>query len=102
MSEVRIKRGEALRLMFTITDDNGVPIDLSIVMLAAQVRAPNDDLVATLPILVTDTMGIATVQVADTTRWPLGLLRSDIKLLTGGLPVLSETFGIHVNRAVTT
>ena len=101
MSEIRIKRGETLRLMFTFTDDHGVPIDLSTVMLAAQVRAPNDDLVAVLPIVVTDVSGVATVQVADTAQWPLGLLRSDIKLLTGGLPVLSDTFGIRVNRAVT-
>lgn len=101
MSEVTIKRGDTLNLLLTFTDDSGAPIDLSAVTLASQVRAPNDDLVATLPIAVTDETGIATVQILTNQQWPLGLLRSDIRATIAGLVVLSETFAIRVNRAVT-
>ena len=101
MSELCIKRGDAFRAMFTITDDFGVPLDLSTVALTGQVRAPDDDLVATLPIIVTDQTGVATVQIADTTQWPTGLLRADIRATIAGLPVHSQTFGLRVNRAVT-
>ncbi|MGH7041918.1 MAG: hypothetical protein ACREFY_07285 [Acetobacteraceae bacterium] len=56
-----------------------------------------------------DTIGAASIQVPQsddptnpgTTGWPLGMLRCDIKAIIGGLPVLSETFPIHVGRAVT-
>lgn len=100
MNQVCIKRGAALILQMVFTDDFGVPIDLSSVTLEAQVRDASDNLVVALPVTVTAQTGIATVQVADTTLWPLGLLRSDIKLTTGGLPVLSETFSIRVSRQV--
>ena len=79
----------------------GVPIDLTTVTLASQLRTATDDLVATLPITVTNQAGVATIQVADTTLWPIGLLHGDIKMVTGGLPVLSETFAVRVNRQST-
>ena len=101
MTEIRIKRGAAFRAPLTFTDDFGVPIDLTTVTLASQLRTATDDLVATLPITVTNQAGVATIQVADTTLWPIGLLHGDIKMVTGGLPVLSETFAVRVNRQST-
>jgi len=101
MSVVDIKRGAALSLMLTFTDDNGVPVNLGACALSSQVRTTAHDLVATLPVTVTATAGVATVLVPDTTQWPLGTLLCDVRLVTNGLPVLSETFGIRVNGQVT-
>ena len=101
MNEIRIKRGAALIMQMAFTDDFSVPIDLTNVTLAAQVRDSSDNLVAVLPITITAQTGIATVQVADTTLWPVGLLRTDILLTTAGLPVLSESIPIRVNRQIT-
>jgi len=102
MPEVRIKQGEALLLQLTFLHADNTPVDLTTVTLAGQVRDSVGDLVATLPIVISGTSeGIATVTVADTSQWPLGLLRGDIKATAGGLPVLSDTYPIRVNRAVT-
>lgn len=103
MPEIRIKQGEALLLQLTFLHEDGVtPVDLTAVTLASQVRDPVGNLVATLPIIVSaTTQGLATVTVADTSQWPPGMLRGDIKATAGGLPVLSDTYPIRVNRAVT-
>ena len=102
MGELRIKQGEALLFQMTFLHEDNSAVDLTSVTLAAQVRDPVGNLVATLPIVVTGTTrGVATVTLADTTQWPLGLLRADVRATAGGLPVLSDTFGIRVNRAVT-
>lgn len=101
--EIRIKRGEALLLQLTFLHDDGItPVDLTTVTLAGQVRDPVGGLVATLPIVVSATQeGVALVTVADTSQWPLGMVRGDVRATAGGLPQLSDTFGIRVNRAVT-
>ena len=64
MTEIRIKRGAAFRAQLTFTDDFGVPIDLTTVTLASQLRTATDDLVATLPITVTNQAGVATIPVS--------------------------------------
>jgi hypothetical protein len=101
MSEIAIKRGDTLLLTFTFFNDDGTAVDLTNVALSGQIRDPQDNLVATLPIVLTSILNIATVQLASTPQWPLGLLRSDIRAISAGLVDMSETFGIRVNRAVT-
>ena len=99
--EIRIKRGASLLLQLTFENDDGSIGDLSRLVLSSQVRGPEGNLVATLPIVVTSTEGVATVTVPNTSQWPVGTLRADIMGVTGGLIALSETFGIRVERAVT-
>lgn len=102
MPEIRIKQGEALLLQFTFVHEDGVtPVDLTNVALSSQVRDATGDLVATLAVTKTLQTGVATVTQADTSLWPLGMLRSDVKAISAGLSVLSDTFSIRVERAVT-
>ncbi len=99
--EIRVKQGASLLLQFTFQNDDGTPVDLTNLTLASQVRDPEGVLVATLPIVLTGTEGVATVTVADTSQWAPGTLRGDVAGVTGGLTVISETFGVRVERAVT-
>ena len=101
MGEIRIKQGDALRLLATVQDDDGQPVDLTVATLRGAVRTATGDLVTSLPIVRAEAAGVALITVADTTQWPVGLLRADILLTSDGLPIHSDTFGIHVGRAVT-
>lgn len=100
-TEIRIKRAAALRLLMRFQDDQAQPIDLATVTLTCQVRDAADTLVAVLPVVRAATLGMATVEVADTSTWPVGRLRADIKAVVAGVTVISETFAIVVGRAVT-
>lgn len=99
--EIAIKQGESLLLTLTFCNDDGSLPDLTSLTLAAQVRTPIGDLVATLPIAKTIVLNVATVEVDNTSLWPLGMLRSDVSVTIGARVALSETFGIRVNKAVT-
>jgi hypothetical protein len=99
--EIRIKQGASLLLQLTFQSDAGAAIDLTNVSLASQVRDAEGNLIATLPIVPTSTDGVATVTVANTSLWPLGTLRGDIKATIGAVVALSETFSIRVDQAVT-
>lgn len=99
--EIHIKQGAALQLTLTFYDDQDAPVDLSTVMLSSQVRTSLNELVATLPVTVTGTPGLATVEQDNTTTWPIGLLRCDVLMLVAGVPSLSQTFPIRVERSVT-
>jgi len=101
MLDMRIKQGDTLRFTAAIQDDDCVPVDLANVQLASQVRTSTDELVATLPITITDQTGVVTVEVIDTSQWPIGLLRVDLKVTVAGRVIHSETWGIRVNKAVT-
>ncbi len=100
-TEIRLKRGGALRLQMAFQDDQSQPIDLTNVTLTSQVRDAADTLIAALPVVRTAALGIATVEVADTSAWPAGRLRADIRAVIEGVTVLSDTFAIVVGRAVT-
>jgi hypothetical protein len=101
MPEIVIKRGSALRLTLTFQQDDGTPADLTAIALSGQLRTVTDDLVTNLPIVRTAALGVATIDVNDTTGWPIGGLRADIKAVSAGVPDLSDTFGITVRKAVT-
>jgi hypothetical protein len=99
--EIRIKQGASLLLQLSFVDNTGAPVDLTNATLTAQLRNPIGDLIATLPIVKTDITGVATITVADTHLWPIGMLRTDILCVAAGLGVISETAGVRVERAVT-
>lgn len=100
MTEIRIKRGEALSLSVWVYSGEA-PIDLGHVTLSAQVRTPDDTLVAVLTLVKQAVTGLATILVLDTTQWPLGRLRGDLRLVIQGQASLTETFAIAVARQVT-
>ena len=99
--EVRIKRGDALAMQMAFEFDDGSPVDLTNATVAAQIRTASGDLVCTLPLQITDTPGVVTVTVPDTSQWPIGMLRGDVVLTAAGLPVHTETYGITVTPGVT-
>jgi hypothetical protein len=101
MVEIAIKRGAALRMQLTFQQDDSTPADLTAVALSGQIRTVTDELVTNLPIVRTAARGVATIEVDDTTQWPIGLLRGDVKAVVGGVPILSDTFGVAVRKAVT-
>ena len=101
MPQIAIKRGAALRLQLTFQQDDGTPADLTAVVLTGQLRTPADELVTNMPIVRTAAPGVATIEVDDTSRWPIGLLRGDFKAVINGVPILSESYGVMVGRAVT-
>ncbi len=100
MREIHVKQGSALRLTMTFYEQ-GAPVDLSTVTLSSQVRTALNELIATLPVTITGTPGLATVEVDNTSSWPIGLLRCDVLAMINGVPDLTETFAIRVERSVT-
>ena len=103
MPDIRIVRGDALRLLLTFTDDaSGALVDLTNVQLTGQVRDSTDGLVATLTVTRGSPRGVAVIQFADTSEWPVGMLRADIKAMRGGVSEHSQIFPIFLARQVTT
>ena len=101
MTDIRIKRGAALRLQMQFQDDANQPIDLTNITLASHVRTGAGDLIAALPVVRSYLPGIATVEVADTSTWPRGRHRADIRATIDGLAVMSDTFPVVVAGPVT-
>ncbi|MDR3539151.1 MAG: hypothetical protein P4L71_21850 [Acetobacteraceae bacterium] len=50
---------------------------------------------------VSEAPGVLQAVVADTHDRPVGAQRCDVRVLVGGLPVISDTFPIWVDQAVT-
>ena len=100
-AEVSIKQGDALVLNYQFNNDDGTPADLAAATVTSQVRDGQNNVVAILPVVPAATQGTFSVTATATAAWPLGVLRSDIKLLLGGLVVHSDTFAIRVRPAVT-
>ena len=100
-AELEIKQGDALVLNLQFNNDDGTPADLAAMALTAQVRDGQNNLIALLPLTLAATAGTASIVQANTTAWPIGVLRGDIKAVMGGLPAHSETFALRVKPAVT-
>lgn len=100
MTDVRVKRGMSLQLTLSFANADGSPYDLTQAALSGMVRDSRDELVATLAFAL-GAAGVATATAADTSAWPLGLLRADVMISVGGLAVISQTIPIYVDRPVT-
>jgi hypothetical protein len=100
MSEIHIKRGASLNLGLCFRE-HGMAVDVTHLVLTSQVRDPQGDLVASLPLFKQPEIGEVTVTVLDTTQWPIGRLRCDLTVAAGGQVQYSETFPIQVAREVT-
>lgn len=100
---IPIKQGESLQMELTFTggDEDQTPVDLTGYAVTSQVRDVNGFLVATLPITMTLAAGTGTVFVADTSSWPRGMLRCDVRVASASVTLFTETFSIQVNHGVT-
>lgn len=95
-----VKQGASWCPTLTFTEADGTPTPLTGAQVRAQVRDGAGALVCELAFAPTATSN-AVVAVADTTAWPIGTLRCDISYLRAGLRVISPTFTIRVDPAVT-
>lgn len=96
-----LKRGASLDLTVAFEDDDGQPLDLTGATLTAQIRDAADALVATLAPAITVGADAATIAVADTSAWPLGMLRLDVRVVLAGQTSFSDTISLNITRAVT-
>ena len=99
-SGIRVRRSETLYIQLTAEDDDGNPLDITGMELAAQVRRPNGAKVADLSIVQSDEPSVAVIE-AETDGWPIGTLQCDLRGVSLGVVVYSATFSIIVDRPVT-
>lgn len=98
-----LKAGATLRIAGVATQDSGAAHDLTGATLTAKLRDAGGTVVDTLAVtLVSAAAGTFTIEADDTSDWPAGLLRGDLRIaLAGGDVVFSEDFTIRVTRPVT-
>ena len=101
MTVLSLTRGAALQLDILLQDDNGAPVALAGLTLAAQLRDAQNALVANLPIVAGTSPGLARVEVLATNTWPLGVLRCDFQVDSAGRRLISQTFSLRVERQIT-
>ncbi|ATJ89439.1 hypothetical protein HK16_10560 [Acetobacter senegalensis] len=104
MADFRFKRSGTFLLTCLHMDDVGAPLDLDGATVSAELRDTQNDLVASLEVTpVTDQVGTYVLSYdGDTSGWPLGLLRTDVKaVLADGTISHTDTVTIVVVDRVT-
>ncbi len=99
--QITVKQGASLNLLLQVWNDDGTAADISTVALTANVRNSQGQLVAVLPITQPGQTGAAAISVYDTSSWPLGILRLDVRLQGASSVLISDTLAIVVGRSVT-
>jgi hypothetical protein len=99
--QITLKAGASFNLALAFNSDAGVAIDMTPFTVAAQVRDAEGVLVTDLPITLQPTLGTGSISVLDTSGWPLGMLRCDVRVSSSTEVLISQTFSILVLRAVT-
>lgn len=102
MGVLTIKRGSSFSAALTF-DGVSLLSNWATLGIQAQVRDPQGNLVEALVITKGATPGQAHLQSVSTNAWPFGMLRCDLRLVSG-MPAsvdYSETFSINVVRPVT-
>lgn len=104
MSNFNHKRGDTFQLSCTV-ENEGVPVDITNITIAAQVRRPDDELLQDLTVTKTDaTNGAFTLgaTAAETETWEVVRYQCDIELTEANGEVNStETFTINVLKDIT-
>lgn len=105
MTTLIFKRGDTFGFSAAYTNANGAALSLDGITVTSQVRrADSNDLVANVTVVVTDEEGgTYTLQVLDTSAWPLTNLVWDIKYAytASGASVRTETVQIKCVAQVT-
>lgn len=94
MTNLNIKRGDTFYYSATWTG-------ATVAELKSQVRDSAGKLVADVVIEATGTAGTFKLSVADTTKWAITTLYTDIQRTSGGIVTSSETMRIAVTKDVT-
>jgi hypothetical protein len=98
-----IKSGATFSLSGTAAQPGGAAWNLTGATLTAKLRDAGGAEIASLTCaIVSPTGGTFTVSASDTTAWPVGTLRGDIRIaFAGGTVAFTETFTVRVERPVT-
>ncbi|OYV89666.1 MAG: hypothetical protein B7Z57_11600 [Acidiphilium sp. 37-60-79] len=100
MADIRVKRGAALTLNFGFGNPDGTPFDIQNVLLTLTVADPRGNLLASTGLQPTGVAGQAAVTIQSTATWPEGLVQADLLITVNGTSIISQSFGIRVERPV--
>lgn len=101
MADIRIKRGSTLTLTFAFGNADGTAFNLAGVALMMAVADPRGNTLALVVPVIGATPGVAAVTIPSTANWPEGLMEADILITAASGQVISQSFGIRVERPVT-
>ena len=83
-----------------VLDDDGTPYDLTGATVISQVENEDESFVFPLTVTVTNAaLGEITVT-GNTTTWPLGILKWDVRFTQGGFSWAMPTYAIEVEEKV--
>lgn len=107
MEIIEFKRGSTFAITCTFVDlDTMEPLSIASLDIAAQLRTPDDELVATLTVVKLEAgesnVGVFTAEVpfADTSAWDFPLA-FDFQITEAGRRVYTDTVGVDVDRNIT-
>lgn len=100
-NNLSIKQGDTFAPLAAYTDNAGVPIDLTNIQIASQVRDGDGNLIATLTITKLPEQGNYTLS-SPTQNWPVNRqLSMDIRYIQSGAIIHTETLSFRVSPAQT-
>lgn len=109
MGDIRVKRGASLALNFDFGNPDGTPWDAQGASMTLTIADPRGNLLlsAQLNVLtplcafvLTGTAGQASATIYSTADWPEGLMQGDLLIAANGMSMISQSFGIRVERPV--
>jgi hypothetical protein len=109
MADIRIKRGASLMLNFDFSNADGTPFNLQGVSLTLTIADPRGNMLvnAQLDVLapnwsfvLTGVAGQASASIYNTGVWPEGLAQGDLLISANGQSMISQSFGVRVERPV--
>jgi len=95
------KRGDTLAFYASLKDSDGNLLDYDIAKMKCQLRTRNGRLVDELNITETETLGKYLLRSADTSKYPIEKLYSDIEITDNDIKTSSSTFEIEIKRDYT-
>lgn len=107
MPTLRVKTNERFYREMQYKDANDTGIDITGYSIDLGINARNGTAIANLSIgsgitITTANIGKFTVEVTDTSSWPIGIAKSDIVLTNASSEVAaSETFNIEIIEGIT-
>lgn len=99
-----IKQGSTVTFQGQLYDDNNLPLNLTGVQIASQVRDSELALIQTLTVIFADQTinpGLFFLEAGDITTWPIDNLVMDVRVIVAGVSEFTQTINIIVEEAVT-
>jgi len=102
MKQIKFKRGDTFSIKCTYKE-NGIPVSVSEFDIDCQIRNKRGALIATLVDTKQELTGVFTLEptIADTSDWPVDVLKCDIQLSENGVIRSTDTFLVVVSEEIT-